>query len=160
MENRLYYRLQVPLSGPGELRSVLGCLSGCVPPDTRPAHKCPSSEDAAKSRVFSSPSWSSVRTRHKRLIFAYSAYASYSTGASGTGRTTFVNTLCDSNLIPHKVCDSPETAHEEQGIEIRPVDVGEHSREVVIFSPVSCPFRVGGRWHSHRPHYRRHPRIW
>ncbi|EKM80589.1 hypothetical protein AGABI1DRAFT_112357 [Agaricus bisporus var. burnettii JB137-S8] len=44
-------------------------------------------------------------------------------GASGTGRTTFVNTLCDSNLIPHKVCDSPETAHEEQGIEIRPVDV-------------------------------------
>ncbi|KAF9444777.1 septin [Macrolepiota fuliginosa MF-IS2] len=44
-------------------------------------------------------------------------------GASGTGRTTFVNTLCDSNLLPHKVCDSPETAHQEEGIRIRPVDV-------------------------------------
>ncbi|KAF5351936.1 hypothetical protein D9756_007663 [Leucocoprinus leucothites] len=44
-------------------------------------------------------------------------------GASGTGRTTFVNTLCDTNLIPHKVCDSPETAHQEESIRIRPVDV-------------------------------------
>ncbi|KXN90888.1 hypothetical protein AN958_03542 [Leucoagaricus sp. SymC.cos] len=44
-------------------------------------------------------------------------------GASGTGRTTFVNTLCDSNLLAHKVCDSPETAHLEEDIKIRPVDV-------------------------------------
>ncbi|KAJ3576759.1 hypothetical protein NP233_g201 [Leucocoprinus birnbaumii] len=44
-------------------------------------------------------------------------------GASGTGRTTFVNTLCDTDLIPHKVCDSPETAHQEENIRIRPVDV-------------------------------------
>lgn len=44
-------------------------------------------------------------------------------GVSGTGRTTFVNTLCDTNLLPHKVCDSPETAHQEEGIKIRPVNV-------------------------------------
>ncbi|KAI0004085.1 septin [Russula compacta] len=28
-------------------------------------------------------------------------------GASGTGRTTFVNTLCESEVLSHKVCDSP-----------------------------------------------------
>ncbi|KAI0639236.1 septin [Trametes polyzona] len=44
-------------------------------------------------------------------------------GASGTGRTTFVNTLCESEVLPHKVCDSPETAHVEEGIKIKPVNV-------------------------------------
>jgi cell division control protein 11 len=46
-------------------------------------------------------------------------------GASGTGRTTFVNTLCESEIIAHKVCDNPETAHIEEGIRIKPVNVGE-----------------------------------
>ena len=45
-------------------------------------------------------------------------------GASGTGRTTFVNTLCESEVLAHKVCDSPETAHVEEGIRIKPVNVG------------------------------------
>ena len=45
-------------------------------------------------------------------------------GASGTGRTTFVNTLCESEVLLHKVCDSPETAHLEEGIRIKPVNVG------------------------------------
>lgn len=45
-------------------------------------------------------------------------------GASGTGRTTFVNTLCESEVLAHKVCDSPETAHLEEGIRIKPVNVG------------------------------------
>ncbi|KAI0762821.1 GTP binding protein [Fomes fomentarius] len=44
-------------------------------------------------------------------------------GASGTGRTTFVNTLCESEVLPHKVCDSPETAHVEEGIKIKPVNI-------------------------------------
>ncbi|CAL1696163.1 unnamed protein product [Somion occarium] len=44
-------------------------------------------------------------------------------GASGTGRTTFVNTLCESEVLTHKVCDSPETAHVEEGIRIKPVNV-------------------------------------
>ncbi|KAH9081822.1 septin [Lactarius deliciosus] len=44
-------------------------------------------------------------------------------GASGTGRTTFVNTLCESEVLSHKVSDSPETAHVEEGIRIKPVNV-------------------------------------
>lgn len=45
-------------------------------------------------------------------------------GASGTGRTTFVNTLCNSSVLAKKVCDSPEEAHNEEGITIKPVSVG------------------------------------
>ena len=45
-------------------------------------------------------------------------------GASGTGRTTFVNTLCDSEVLAHKVSDNPDTAHIEEGIRIKPVNVG------------------------------------
>ena len=48
-----------------------------------------------------------------------------SAGASGTGRTTFVNTLCESEVLSHKGSDSPETAHVEEGIRIKPVNVGE-----------------------------------
>ena len=45
-------------------------------------------------------------------------------GASGTGRTTFVNTLCESEVLAHKVSDDPATAHVEQNIRIKPVNVG------------------------------------
>ncbi|KAF8446137.1 septin [Boletus reticuloceps] len=44
-------------------------------------------------------------------------------GASGTGRTTFVNTLCESEVLNHKVADNPDTAHIEEGIRIKPVNV-------------------------------------
>jgi cell division control protein 11 len=47
-----------------------------------------------------------------------------SSGASGTGRTTFVNTLCESEVLQHKVSDNPETAHVEEGIRIKPANVG------------------------------------
>ena len=46
-------------------------------------------------------------------------------GASGTGRTTFVNTLCESEVLAHKVSDNPECAHIEEGIRIKPVNVGK-----------------------------------
>ncbi|EJD04013.1 septin [Fomitiporia mediterranea MF3/22] len=46
-------------------------------------------------------------------------------GASGTGRTTFVNTLCESEVLAHKIADNPETAHIEEGIRIKPVNVEE-----------------------------------
>lgn len=46
-------------------------------------------------------------------------------GASGTGRTTFVNTLCDDHVLAKKVCDNPEDAHSEEGIHINPVSVGK-----------------------------------
>ncbi|EAU91050.1 septin [Coprinopsis cinerea okayama7 len=44
-------------------------------------------------------------------------------GASGTGRTTFVNTLCESDVLSHKICDDPKEAHLEAGIKIKPVNV-------------------------------------
>ncbi|KAJ7071283.1 septin [Mycena amicta] len=44
-------------------------------------------------------------------------------GASGAGRTTFVNTLCESEVLAHKISDSPETAHVEEGIKIKPANV-------------------------------------
>lgn len=44
-------------------------------------------------------------------------------GQSGAGRTTFVNTLCESEVLPHKVCDRPDLAHIEEGIKIKPINV-------------------------------------
>jgi len=77
---------------------------------------------AIRLRAFNSPSWWSVCIWF--LFDVHNGHECWTLGASGTGRTTFVNTLCDTNLIPHKVCDSPETAHQEESIKIRPVDVG------------------------------------
>lgn len=44
-------------------------------------------------------------------------------GASGTGKTTFVNTLCGGEVLGHKVADDPASAVEEDPIKIKPVDV-------------------------------------
>ncbi|KAI5479222.1 hypothetical protein MNV49_003916 [Pseudohyphozyma bogoriensis] len=44
-------------------------------------------------------------------------------GQSGTGRTTFVNTLCESEVLTHKEHADAERAHEEDGIKIKPVNV-------------------------------------
>ncbi|TEB32994.1 septin [Coprinellus micaceus] len=44
-------------------------------------------------------------------------------GAAGTGRTTFVNTLCESDVLRHKVIEDPETAHVETGIKIKPANI-------------------------------------
>ncbi|KAH8806886.1 septin [Flagelloscypha sp. PMI_526] len=41
-------------------------------------------------------------------------------GSSGTGRTTFVNTLCESDVLQHKVSDDPRSANAESPINIRP----------------------------------------
>lgn len=44
-------------------------------------------------------------------------------GASGSGRTTFVNTLCDSTVSPHREPQAPQQANIEQGIKIKPMNV-------------------------------------
>ncbi|KAI7861489.1 Septin-domain-containing protein [Spinellus fusiger] len=44
-------------------------------------------------------------------------------GTSGTGRTTFVNTLCESPVLSKKTMEDPSDAHKEEGISIRPVSV-------------------------------------
>ncbi|ORX63385.1 cell division/GTP binding protein [Basidiobolus meristosporus CBS 931.73] len=43
-------------------------------------------------------------------------------GASGLGRTTFVNTLCEKKIFPNRTEFDPETAHVPKPIEIRPVN--------------------------------------
>ena len=35
-----------------------------------------------------------------------------------------MNTLCESEVLSHKVSDNPEMAHMEEGIKIKPVNVG------------------------------------
>ena len=60
-------------------------------------------------------------------------HSTFNTGASGTGRTTFVNTLCESEVLQHKVSDSPETAHLEEGIKIKPVNVGVYMSLVYMY---------------------------
>jgi len=85
-------------------------------------------------------------------------------GASGTGRTTFVNTLCESEVLSHKISDSPETAHVEEGIRIKPANVGALQplcHQIQFFSGLTCyPFRVGGGWRAHRSDNCGHPRFW
>ncbi|KAF5355449.1 hypothetical protein D9758_006393 [Tetrapyrgos nigripes] len=44
-------------------------------------------------------------------------------GASGTGRTTFVNTLVESDVLQHKVSDDPQAAAVEENVKIKPVTI-------------------------------------
>ncbi|KAG9257771.1 putative septin AspA [Emericellopsis atlantica] len=44
-------------------------------------------------------------------------------GASGTGRTTFVNTLCGKDVLQHKESDDASNAHTEDGVKIKPITV-------------------------------------
>ena len=41
-----------------------------------------------------------------------------------TGRTTFVNTLCDKQVLTSKDADDAENAHVEEGVRIKPITVG------------------------------------
>ena len=36
-----------------------------------------------------------------------------------------MNTLCESEVLAHKVSDNPDMAHIEEGIKIKPVNVGK-----------------------------------
>ena len=54
-------------------------------------------------------------------------------GSSGTGKTTFVNTLCAKPVLEHKEADDPENAHVEHGVRIKPVTVGTISIVVNCF---------------------------
>jgi len=74
--------------------------------------------------VFHSRLWSSVSPLFHTFFALALICLLHLLGASGTGRTTFVNTLCESEVLSHNVSDSPETAHVEEGIRIKPVNVG------------------------------------
>ena len=57
-------------------------------------------------------------------------------GASGTGRTTFVNTLCGKRVLQGKDADDPEGAHIEEGVRIKPITVGQSA---TVYKPC-CDF--------------------
>ncbi|KAJ1335754.1 cell division control protein 11 [Microdochium nivale] len=44
-------------------------------------------------------------------------------GASGTGRTTFVNTLCGTSVLDHQDSEDASSAHVEDGVKIKPITV-------------------------------------
>lgn len=44
---------------------------------------------------------------------------------NGTGRTTFVNTLCGKSVLQHKDTDDAADAHIEDGVKIKPITIGE-----------------------------------
>lgn len=58
------------------------------------------------------------------FLFPFAHAHSSPAGTSGTGRTTFVNTLCESNVLDHAAPVDPKMAHVEPGIQIKPITVG------------------------------------
>ena len=43
-----------------------------------------------------------------------------------------MNTLCESEVLSHKIADNAETAHVEEGIRIKPVNVGMYN-DIIVF---------------------------
>ncbi|KAK5682225.1 Cell division control protein 11 [Elasticomyces elasticus] len=66
-------------------------------------------------------STSALRLRKKKNVKKGIQFCLMVCGASGTGRTTFVNTLCNRSVLsPHPNLDDPSVAHLEEGIKIKP----------------------------------------
>ncbi|KAK8205040.1 Septin-domain-containing protein [Phyllosticta capitalensis] len=71
----------------------------------------------------SSPSMNAIKIRRKKNVKKGIQFCLMVCGASGTGRTTFVNTLCGQNVLQHKDVDDPTNAHIEEGVRIKPITV-------------------------------------
>ena len=65
-----------------------------------------------------------LKTRRKKNVKKGIQFCLMVCGASGTGRTTFVNTLCGKQVLEHMDTEDPNTAHVEEGVKISPVTVG------------------------------------
>lgn len=65
-----------------------------------------------------------IKTRRKKNVKKGIQFCLMVCGASGTGRTTFVNTLCGKKVLEHKDTDDPHVAHVEEGVKIQPITVG------------------------------------
>lgn len=59
-------------------------------------------------------------------------------GASGTGRTTFVNTLCGKRVLQGKDADDPEGAHIEEGVRIKPITVGQSANKCSTYQNLNA----------------------
>ncbi|KAM0229003.1 hypothetical protein ACHAPO_010278 [Fusarium lateritium] len=63
-------------------------------------------------------------------------------GASGTGRTTFVNMLCGNNVLAHSDLDTESGAQAEQGLKIEPITVDlelEEDRTCISLTIIDTP---------------------
>ncbi|GAA5845710.1 hypothetical protein JCM3766R1_001144 [Sporobolomyces carnicolor] len=65
---------------------------------------------------------SSIRPRRK-VVKKGVSFTCMVVGQSGTGRTTFVNTLCEGNVLEHKEPVEPTYAHQQDPVKIKPVTV-------------------------------------
>ncbi|KAI4265290.1 MAG: hypothetical protein L6R35_007142, partial [Caloplaca aegaea] len=70
-----------------------------------------------------SSSLNAVKMRKKKNVKKGIQFCLMVCGASGTGRTTFVNTLCGRRVLQGKDSDDPSSAHLEQGVRIKPITV-------------------------------------
>jgi cell division control protein 11 len=66
---------------------------------------------------------SAIKIRRKKNVKKGIQFCLMVCGASGTGRTTFVNTLCGRPVLEGQDDDDPTTAHLEQGVSIKPATV-------------------------------------
>ncbi|EMC93864.1 hypothetical protein BAUCODRAFT_141284 [Baudoinia panamericana UAMH 10762] len=73
--------------------------------------------------MMSSNSSGALRLRRKKNVKKGIQFCLMVCGASGTGRTTFVNTLCGRRVLSGKDSDDPTIAHLEEGVRIKPVTV-------------------------------------
>ncbi|KAI4224345.1 MAG: hypothetical protein L6R36_004720 [Xanthoria steineri] len=67
---------------------------------------------------------STVKMRKKKNVKKGIQFCLMVCGASGTGRTTFVNTLCGRRVLHSRDADDdPSNAHLEEGVQIKPITV-------------------------------------
>ncbi|KAL3468587.1 Septin-domain-containing protein [Aspergillus heterothallicus] len=64
-----------------------------------------------------------IKLRRKKNVKKGIQFCLMVCGASGTGRTTFVNTLCGKQVLQGKDADDAANAHIEEGVRIKPVTV-------------------------------------
>ncbi|OQD80401.1 hypothetical protein PENANT_c036G08816 [Penicillium antarcticum] len=64
-----------------------------------------------------------IKIRRKKNVKKGIQFCLMVCGASGTGRTTFVNTLCGKQVLEGKDADDAANAHIEEGVRIKPVTV-------------------------------------
>ncbi|RMJ27380.1 hypothetical protein PHISP_01760 [Aspergillus sp. HF37] len=64
-----------------------------------------------------------IKLRRKKNVKKGVQFCLMVCGASGTGRTTFVNTLCGKQVLEGKDADDAANAHLEEGVHIKPVTV-------------------------------------
>ncbi|KAL2822189.1 Septin-domain-containing protein [Aspergillus cavernicola] len=70
-----------------------------------------------------SSAYNPIKLRRKKNVKKGIQFCLMVCGASGTGRTTFVNTLCGKQVLESKDADDAANAHIEEGVRIKPVTV-------------------------------------